>query len=253
VENGSQDQLITQEVPPVSTNSIEAAVAGRYQLVTGDVLKEAWASVSGNKRTIWIAIALYMAVLFVISLVLGFLGGAPPPPIEGMPQTSPMQLVQQLVTGLVATPLWVGVIFIGVAIASGRPASPKSIFSWYDLTLKLFFTYLLMGILILLGTLLFVLPGIYLAVSYQLALPLVADKKLGPWQALETSRKAVTRNWFTFFTLWLVVCVAMLASLVLLGIPLIWVLPAFVIGFGIVYRDVFDAEEETLLKTAGSK
>lgn len=42
-------------------------------------------------------------------------------------------------------------------------------------------------------TLPLVLPGIYLAVSYQLSLPLVADKGLGPWEAMETSRKIVSK------------------------------------------------------------
>ena len=234
------------------TGSLERGIAGDYQLGVRDVITEAWQRSSGNKGTLWIAIIMYFAVLMVLSFVLGLLGGAPPAPPGEMPETSPATIFQQLVTGLVATPLWVGIIFVGVAIARSRPAVPKSIFSWYDLTLKLFFTYLLMGLLILVGTLLLVLPGIYLAVSYQLALPLVADKQLGPWEALEASRKAVTHRWFTFFVLWLIGVAAMLLSMVLLGIPLIWVLPVFIIAIGIVYRNIFGGEEESLRRVAGT-
>lgn len=195
---------------------------------------------------------MYGAVLFGITLVFTLLLGPPPAPVDGVPTPASLgEMLEQLVTGLLMTPLWVGLVLVGVAIASDRPARPATIFSWYSLTLKLFFTYLLMGFLILLGTLLLVLPGIYLAVSYQLALPLVADKNLSPWQALEASRKAVTHKWFTFFALWLVVLLVMLGSAILLGIPYIWTLPAALIGLGIVYRDVFGAESGTLRKVAG--
>jgi hypothetical protein len=232
--------------------SLESGIAGDYPLEVRDVIGEAWQRSNGKKGTLWIAIIMYLAILMVLSFVLNLFSGAPPAPAGAMPETSPASLFQQLVTGLVATPLWVGIVFIGVAVARNRPAAPKSIFSWYDLTLKLFFTYLLMGLLILLGTMLLVLPGIYLAVSYQLALPLVADKRLGPWQAMEASRKAVTRRWFTFFILWLIGAAAILLSMVLVGIPLIWVLPVFIIAIGIVYRNVFGVEEESLRRVAGN-
>ena len=247
--DSSQD---VQEISSIGTGSVERGVAGDYSLVLGDVISEAWGRINGNKGTIWAALLMYMAVLFVISLVLGPVLGTPPAPAEGVAATtSPGELLEQLLIALLVTPIWVGIIFVGVAIASDRPAKPTSIFSWYGKTVKLFITYFLMGLMIMLGMLLLVLPGIYLAVAYQLALPLVADKDLGPWEALETSRKAITHKWFTFFSLWVVAVLATMASMVLLGIPLIWVLPAVIVGLGIVYRNIFGAQEDALLRTAG--
>jgi len=105
--------------------------------------------------------------------------------------------------------------------------------------------------MILLGTLLLVLPGIYLLVAYQMALPLVADKNMKPWEALETSRKAVTHKWFTFFGLYLVASIAMMVSMMLVGIPMIWLLPTFVIGSGILYRNTFGVEPASLERAGG--
>lgn len=51
------------------------------------------------------------------------------------------------------------------------------------------------------GLLLCVLPGIYLFVAWIFALPLVADKQLEFWSAMELSRKVVTRTWFRVFLL----------------------------------------------------
>ena len=247
--DSSQD---VQEISSIGTGSVERGVAGDYSLVLGDVISEAWGRINGNKGTIWAALLMYMAVLFVVSLVLGQVFGTPTAPAEGVAATtSPGELLEQLLIALLVTPIWVGIIFVGVAIASDRSAKPTSIFSWYGKTVKLFITYFLMGLMIMLGMLLLVLPGIYLAVAYQLALPLVADKDLGPWEALETSRKAITHKWFTFFGLWVVAVLATMASMVLLGIPLIWVLPAVIVGLGIVYRNIFGAQEASLLRTAG--
>ena len=46
-----------------------------------------------------------------------------------------------------------------------------------------------------------VLPGIYLFIGWTFSVPLVADKRLEFWSAMELSRKVVTRVWFQVFGL----------------------------------------------------
>ena len=227
--------------------TLEQGLAGNYQLTVSGVVKEAWERVSGNKGALWIGAAIYIAAHFAISLALGLLLGsdAPVPDAAGQ-MPAPGKNLADTLASLLTLPLGVGLMLLGVAVASGREAIPTSLFSLYDRFLKLILTWILMVIMILVGTLLLVLPGIYLAVSYQLALPLVADKGLGPWEAMETSRKTVTHKWFTFFGLGLVAGLAAAGSVLLLGIPLIWVLPACLIGMGIIYRNALGVESTTL-------
>ena len=45
------------------------------------------------------------------------------------------------------------------------------------------------------------LPGLYLFVAWIFSVPLVADKRLEFWSAMELSRKVVTRVWFEMFGL----------------------------------------------------
>jgi hypothetical protein len=249
-DNTPQSQA-PQTTQPEETaqGSLEQGLAGNYQLSVGEVVKEAWGRVAGNKGALWIGALIYIGVNFGLSLILGlFVGGdAPPPTPDAAAQmpTTQGSLADSL-ANLLTLPLAVGLMLLGVAVASGRTAIPTSLFSWYDRFLKLVLTWILMAVLILIGTLLLVLPGIYLAVSYQLALPLVADKGLGPWEALETSRKTVTPKWFTFFGLNLVAGLAAAGSALLLGIPLIWVFPACLIGLGIIYRNAIGVESATL-------
>ena len=130
---------------------------------------------------------------------------------------------------------------------------------WYDSFGRLALTYLLIPLLfrravflLFIGFLLLVLPGIYLLVSYQIAMPLAVDKKLGPWEALETSRKIIGHRWFTVFGFNIVAMILVALSSLLFGIPLIWTVPMLVIAYGILYRNLAGLEPDTLRKVVGS-
>ncbi|MFN4279962.1 DUF975 family protein [Thermosynechococcus sp.] len=55
-------------------------------------------------------------------------------------------------------------------------------------------------ILILAGVIL-LLPGIYFGVAYLFAVPLVVEHRFDVWPALETSRRLISRAWWSFFFL----------------------------------------------------
>ena len=82
------------------------------------------------------------------------------------------------------------------------------------------------------------MPGLYLLFAYMLALPLLVDKQLGIWEALETSRKAITPCWFRVVGLSLISAVVVAVSAIPLGIGLIWTLPFLGLVMAIVYRDL---------------
>ncbi|MEZ4291022.1 MAG: hypothetical protein R3E53_11035 [Myxococcota bacterium] len=79
---------------------------------------------------------------------------------------------------------------------------------------------------------LLIVPGVYLAIAYQMAMPLVIERGLGLWDALETSRKAITHCWFRYLLV-LLVAVAGLGAELLdrpFGIGAIWALPFFTLS-----------------------
>ena len=51
------------------------------------------------------------------------------------------------------------------------------------------------------GYLFCILPGVFLQIAWIFSVPLVADKHLEFWSAMELSRKVVTRVWFKVFGL----------------------------------------------------
>jgi len=68
---------------------------------------------------------------------------------------------------------------------------------------------------------------------------LIADKKLSAWQAMEASRKAITKHWFKIFALYFVMVVILIISTISLGLGLIWTYPMMISLMGILYREIF--------------
>ena len=67
----------------------------------------------------------------------------------------------------------------------------------------------------------------------------MVDKGLGPWQAMEASRKAVTHRWFAIFGMLVLLGLLSIAGAIPLFIGLIWILPMYMIALGILYRNIF--------------
>jgi GYF domain 2 len=77
-----------------------------------------------------------------------------------------------------------------------QEADLNTAFSGFSLAFsQLFLVYLVSSLLIGVGALLCILPGIYLATAWTFARVLVIDKKLDFWDAMECSRKVVHRHW----------------------------------------------------------
>ncbi len=131
---------------------------------------------------------------------------------------------------------------IGVRRAVDQPFTFKMIFQYFGFIVPLLLTTLLLYVLVAIGFVLLIIPGIYLSVSYTFALLLVIEKKMGIWEALETSRKAVTHRWFSLFFFWIILSVIMMISAIPIGIGLIWTIPMGCIAYGIMYRNMFGVE-----------
>lgn len=141
-------------------------------------------------------------------------------------------------------PLIVGVIMLAINYSRGERIEFQSIFNYYRLTGRLSLAALLVYILTVIGFVFLLLPGIYLSIAYIFTLPLIADKEMDIWEAMELSRKAVTKHWFKVFGLFLLLSLIMALGVLALGIGLIWAVPLlFVTLYGLLYPLIFDGVE----------
>ena len=94
-------------------------------------------------------------------------------------------------------------------------------------------------LLVCVGLLLCVLPGIYLAVGYTFVLPLIIDKKYDFWTAMEVSRRVVHRQWWPMFGLGLILFLLNVLGALACVVGLIATAPVSVAVMMYAYEDLF--------------
>lgn len=222
-----------------TAGSLEAAINGEYDFRVMDTLSEAWANTKGIKRyIIGSGILLYIVLAMVLGIVMAFM--LPDMDPEADPFTMIfLQLVIQPIMFIVVMPFVGGIVVMCLKQIQGREISFGDLFSVFNKTLPLFLAAVLINIMVSLGFLLLILPGIYLGVSYLLVVPLIIDRDLGVWEAMEASRKAITKSWFRVFGLYLLLLLIVMVSMIPLGIGLLWSVPLMAMAFMTMYQKMF--------------
>lgn len=221
------------------------SVPGRQQESDGDfaigaILKEAWQKTSGVKGPVWGA--MFMAVMVLLAMAVGVRMLAAM--FGGDGDNFALGMALQITSTVAIYPIIAGVMMIGIRRSVELPVNWKMAFGYYSFLLPLVVSYLLVTVLTLVGFLLLLLPGIYLSLAYIMVMPLVVDKGMTPWQAMETSRKAIHKHWFKVFGLYFVMMLIILVSLVPLGLGLIWTMPMVIMVGAILYRELFEVSEK---------
>ncbi len=243
------DASLSNEQLPGEYGSLEKGIAGDYEFNVGNTLTEAWEKTNGAKWTFNVAFALYFvaafAIMFVANLVMiPFFMNMDPNAGPGPIITA--SVIQQLVMNLLLMPIAMGLFMLGIKRAVDAPIVASSIFGYFSKMLTILGTLILVYVMVTIGFLLLVIPGIYLSIAYMMALPLVVEKGLSPWAAMEASRKAITKRWFSFLGFFILMTIIIFISMLPLGIGLIWTMPMMMIAFGIIYRNMFGCEASTI-------
>ncbi|HEY8568591.1 hypothetical protein [Microbulbifer sp.] len=241
IYSAPQAELAGDDNSNGNMGSIPKALAGDYQVAIGDTLNEAWSRTKGNKGTVWLGVLLYFVAYIGISVVAALITGqsfTDPEANQGIGA-----ILSNIIIAAASAPLGAGMMMIGVKIARDEQVSGTEVFAYFDKILPLAVAMVLMYILVAVGFVLLIIPGVYLVIGYMMMLPLIVDKNLGPWQALEISRKAVTKHWFPVFGFMIVLCLLYLAGFLALIIGLIWAIPTLSIAYGILYRNMFGGHE----------
>jgi uncharacterized membrane protein len=133
-----------------------------------------------------------------------------------------------------------GLDYMFIRRIRGEEVQIGDVFAGFNLAfLDLTMTGLVKWLLTSLGLILCILPGIYLAVGYVFALPLVVDKKMEFWTAMEVSRRVVHEQWWSVFALVIVLALVALAGFLLCGVGALITIPVASAALMYVYEDLF--------------
>jgi len=188
-----------------------------YEVNMSDYLREGWEIFRSRAGEL-------IAYTVIIALVTGAL--------------SRMDAIGSLVSTLVSGPLYAGYFVYLFMMFEGRDVRFGDFFKGFNYFLPLLLASFVAGFLVLVGMLLLVLPGIYLAVGYFFATMLIVDYRMDFWQAMETSRKIVTKNWFQIFVFTLVLFALNLLGGLALLVGLFVTVPLSFCAAAVAYRDI---------------
>jgi hypothetical protein len=133
----------------------------------------------------------------------------------------------------------------------GEIATVETAFSGFrDRFLHLLLAGLVTTTLTTLGYFCLILPGIYLTIAWMFTLALVIDKKMHFWSAMELSRKVVTKHWWRFFALALVLTLLKLAGLLAFLVGFFLALPIATAALMFVYEDTFSSANRPVTTAA---
>ena len=199
------------------------------------VLKEGFRRSYGVKLIFISSIIIYILIFAMVSSLLEFI----------FPQNASIlnTYISSLLEMLFTLPILIGIMLLGVNRARDKELIIPSIFNYFGMIIPITLAYIAVTTLTTIGFLLLIIPGIYLSVSYGFTYTLIVDKGLDIWEAMELSRKTITKQWFKFFGLSFISGILIIISALPLGVGLIWTIPMSYISYGLLYHHLFDDEK----------
>jgi len=208
-------------------------IARDYRLDVGDCFSRSWHLVRDN----FLLLAGATALTLGIGGVLWFV------PALGIPAAAFLALVFQG-----------GLQWLFLKRVRGEPADIGDVFAGFSLAfVPLLLAGIVVHVLVGIGLLLCIVPGVYLFVAWRLFVPLlILDRKLEFWPAMELSRRVVTRHWWLYFGLILLAMVVGLLGALGCFVGILFTLPIAVGATVYAYLDVFGAEPDINARLAAS-
>ncbi len=136
----------------------------------------------------------------------------------------PITMMMFIVSAIIYIVVELGLLQIALKFRDGKVSDFKELFGGYPLFLNYLIASIIFGLMVAVGLMLLIVPGIYLGLKYQFYGYAIADKGMGPIDALKESSRmteGAKQNLLIFWlTLYCGIIVIMLIILILIGIPI---------------------------------
>ncbi len=200
----------------------EAAIP-RFLVRPGKYLQDGWELFKQNPG----GFIGFAVVFFIIQGILGYL-----PRIGG------------LISLAITAPLGAGFYVVSAKLMQRRTPEFQDFFTGFQFFVPLMLLSVVSSILIILGFILLIVPGVFLMVCYLFPSMLIIDRRLDFWPAMELSRRVVQSQWFGFFIFILLIILINLGGVLLLGVGLLVSLPVSACAVAAAYADIFGLQSD---------
>lgn len=223
---------------------VETILARDYQLDIGHCITRAWELLKENFWPVVGVSLLILVISAVINQVVGLVSG---PAVRGIildRHVSPGRIGMILGTSIISSPIYtilMGGLFkyyLKLIRAEG-PNLGDAFAGFGPLTGQLALLGLVNGFLTTLGYMLCIIPGLYLSVSWMFALPLIVDRNLPFWDAMELSRKVTAKHFFLLLAFIFVIGLLAVSGVIACCIGVFVTVPMASLALMYAYEDIF--------------
>ena len=107
---------------------------------------------------------------------------------------SPISIFTNLISQVLSIYLTMGITRFSLNLMAGKPAEITDIFGEGSKLIRGFLASLLMGLIVMVGFLLLIVPGIYLSLRFSYVQTAIVDKNMKIWEAFKYSSTITTNN-----------------------------------------------------------
>lgn len=194
---------------------------------------------------------LFWIIVTIIEIVIGSLGsftdrgGSSSDSAENMRRVAEVDPALALLLGvlgfvfmIVSMGVQLGATRLELDAVEGNPLDYKTLFSQFDVMklVKFFVASVLYGLLVGLGLLLLIVPGIYFALKYQFYPYFIVSKNAGIMESGKLSAEITKGVKIQILGFWLMSLVIVIAGALALGVGLLVAIPVVSIGYAYVFN-----------------
>lgn len=186
---------------------------------------------SGNLGSIWKILIIALGISLATGIVFGILFN-----------NMDADILDSLL-GILMMPLGIGTTAFFVSLIENTNFEAKDLFKYYHDFVKIIGVTVLMGLIVMLGYICFIIPGIILTLSYSLV-PIILIKKpeLGIVETLKYSREKMQGHKLDAFVLGLSFIGWAILGTLTFGILYIWLFPYMQLTFTKFYLNILGEE-----------
>ncbi len=217
---------------------------GDYHLAVGDCIARGWELV---KKNFWPTVGVTFLVMLAIAAMNQIIGLFTRPAMTEMfrqHHASAGGIFILVSASILGAPIYVvliaGLFRYFLNLIRGQSATVGDAFSGFGPSLgQLVLLGWVQAALVLTGFAFLFIPGLYLSVAWYFATALVIDKGMGFWEAMELSRKMVSKHWFVVFGFLIVYGLLIAVGVIACLIGIVVTMPIAIAALMYGYESVF--------------
>jgi uncharacterized membrane protein len=182
----------------------------------GEAIKFGWTTVIGNLG------------LFIVAILIVWLMSAFPAIFDSW--------IVYLVSWLFAMVVTLGVMRMSLRFVDDERGELVDLFAKIPLIIPYLIASIVVAVIVMVGFILLIIPGIYLALRLQFFGWAIVDKDLGPFAAIQESWEMTQGSAWNLFLLWWLLLFVNVAGMLALGIGLLVTSPLTLVAMAYVYR-----------------